>query len=211
MQCNLNTLKFKNNRSKCSNYINNARASLEFIIREILVEFLACHLITWVTLIRKQFSSQNDENLKLKNDLQNGQCLLWDLTHSNQKHNFKTLLFELSEQKMNVEWTDNYVRSIFVIHYIVSQVFFCFALMAPEKKNNKWKIDGRHQYWNITRSPTRLVDLALSSSKNSASGIAREIQIGSDLIVISIFYLHYIGMSCLTLWVAFSIQTHCRY
>lgn len=63
MQCNLNTLKFKNNRSKCSNYINNARASLEFIIREILVEFLACHLITWVTLIQKQFSSQNDENL----------------------------------------------------------------------------------------------------------------------------------------------------
>ena len=33
------------------------------IVREILVEILACHIITSVALIRKQFSSQNEENV----------------------------------------------------------------------------------------------------------------------------------------------------
>lgn len=49
----------------CSNYINKAEcvSLAEFIVREILVEILVCHIISWVALIRKQLSSQDEENI----------------------------------------------------------------------------------------------------------------------------------------------------
>ena len=52
------------NGSKCS-YLHTQRVSVDgiCIVREILVEILACHIITSVALIRKQFSSQNEENV----------------------------------------------------------------------------------------------------------------------------------------------------